>query len=245
MRGRTAAARPLFLLWLCLPLFGCMSRPARLPSESFAFSPATGFPAKQDASRPVLVLRSVRVAPAFSGEDFVYRAADYRYERDPYAHFLSAPDLLIRTAISDRLQASGLFRAVVGAGSAVMTRSFADVSVRQLYGDFRPGRQPEAVIALRFLVTQVPPGTPLWEQTIVRRVPIRERSPSALMQGWNAGLQQILAEAGPLLVQYVRTADESAPASAEKAGGVSGLKPSPPSTPAPEAPAERRPPPAG
>jgi ABC-type uncharacterized transport system auxiliary subunit len=227
MKGGKRAARWLFFLSFCLPLFGCVSRPTRLPSETFDFAPSTGSTAKQGDSRPAVVLRTIRVVAAFAGEDFVYRASDYRYERDPYAHFLSSPELLIRTVVSDDLQASGLFQAVVGAGSAIMTHTFAEISVRQLYGDFRPGRPPAAVIALRFLLIQSPRGIPLWERTIVRRIPIRERSASALMRGWNAGLRQILAEAAPLLAKQIRDADQAAEKTAEPAG----RKPAPPSPP--------------
>ncbi|WP_018291187.1 ABC-type transport auxiliary lipoprotein family protein [Verrucomicrobium sp. 3C] len=227
MIGDKSAGRRLFFLSLCLSLFGCVSRPTRLPSETFDFAPSTGSSVKQGDSRPAVVLRTVRVVAAFAGEDFVYRATDYRYERDPYAHFLSSPELLIRTAISDGLQASGLFQAVVGAGSAIMTHTFAEISVRQLYGDFRPGRPPAAVIAVRFLLIQSPRGTPLWERTIVRRVPIRERSASTLMRGWNTGLHQILAEAAPLLAQQIREADQTA----EKTAAPTGHEPTPPSPP--------------
>ncbi|MDD2676653.1 MAG: ABC-type transport auxiliary lipoprotein family protein [Methylacidiphilaceae bacterium] len=227
MKGGKGAARCLFFLSFCLPLFGCVRRPTRLPPETFDFAPSTGSSAKQGDSRPAVVLRTIRVVAAFAGEDFVYRASDYRYERDPYAHFLSSPELLIRTAVSDDLQASGLFQAVVGAGSAIMTHTFAEISVRQLYGDFRPGRPPAAVIALRFLLIQSPRGIPLWERTIVRHIPIRERSAPALMRGWNAGLRQILAEAAPLLAKQIREADQAA----EKTAAPTGHEPTPPSPP--------------
>ncbi|VVM07739.1 ABC-type transport auxiliary lipoprotein family protein [Methylacidimicrobium tartarophylax] len=227
MIGGKDACRRFFFLALCLPLFGCVSRPTRLPSETFDFAPSTGSSVKEGDSRPAIVLRSVRVVAAFAGEDFVYRATDYRYERDPYAHFLSSPELLIRTAVSDNLQASGLFQTVAGAGSAILTHTFAEISVRQLYGDFRPGRPPAAVIALRFLLIESPRGTPLWERTIVRRVPIGERSASALMLGWNTGLRQILAEAAPLLAKQIREADQAA----EQAAKPTGHKPAPPSPP--------------
>lgn len=205
----------LLLLSFCLPLLGCVSRPARLPSETFGFAPSTSSPVKTDDQRPTIVLRSVRIVPAFAGQDFVYRAADYRYERDPYAHFLAAPELLIRASVSDSLQDSALFQAIVAGGSAITTHSYAEISVRQLYGDFRPGRSPAAVIALRFLLIESPGGKPLWERTIARRIPLRERSASALMKGWNTGLRQILDEAGPLLAGYAREADRAAQKVAE------------------------------
>ncbi|QSR84411.1 ABC-type transport auxiliary lipoprotein family protein [Methylacidimicrobium sp. B4] len=238
MNPRILATRRLFFLSLCLPFFGCMSRPARLPSESFSFAPSTGSSAKEGGSHLTLVVRSVRVVAAFAGEDFVYRASDYRYERDPYAHFLASPELLIRSAVSDILQSSGLFQAVVAGGSAVMTHSFAEISVRQLYGDFRPGRPPAAVIALRFLLVQSPGGIPLWEETIARRVPLRERSTSSLMAGWNAGIHQILAEAGPSLAKQIRAADEAARKALEKVEAAPVPKPPPPPTPAQTVPAE-------
>ncbi|VVM07170.1 hypothetical protein MAMC_01472 [Methylacidimicrobium cyclopophantes] len=217
MNGAIGTLSWVFLLFFCLPLLGCISRPNRLPSESFGFVPSVVAPSKTDAPKPTLVLRSVRVVPAYAGQDFVYRAADYRFERDPYAHFLTSPELLIRSAVSDSLQNSGLFQMVVAGGSAVLTHSFAEISVRELYGDFRPRSSPAAVISLRFLVIQAPGGNPLWEGTISRRIPLRERSASALMEGWSTGLRQILVEAGPLLAKYAREADLAAQKAAENA----------------------------
>ena len=223
---------PLFLLSLCLPLLGCVSRPAQIPSESFAFSPSVGSPSKTIDPQPVLVLRSVRVAPAFSGEDFVYRAADYRYERDPYARFLSSPGLLIRSTLSDVFLNSGFFQGVAAGESAIMTHAFTEISVRELYGDFRPGRTPAAVLAMRFLLIQSPRARLLWEKTFTRQIPLKERSASALMRGWNTGLHQILAEAAPLLAQQIREADQAAEKAAEPIEREPiGRKPAPPSPP--------------
>ncbi|MDD4932323.1 MAG: ABC-type transport auxiliary lipoprotein family protein [Methylacidiphilaceae bacterium] len=217
----------LFFFSLCLPLLGCVSRPSRLPSETFAFAPSAGSPSKVADPQPILVLRSVRVVPAFSGQDFVYRATDYRYERDPYAHFLASPDLLVRSTLSDSLLNSGLFRVVAAGESALMTHSFAEISVRELYGDFRPRRVPAAVLSMRFLLIQSPRGLPLWEKKITRRIPLKERSASALMHGWNTALRQILAEAAPPLAEHIREVDQAA----EKAARPTDHEPAPPPTP--------------
>ncbi len=231
-----AAGRRLLFFALSLLPLGCVSRPKQLATESFSFAPAVAFPPKTEGSKPTLVLRSVRVVPAFAGQDFVYRAADYRYERDPYSRFLASPELLIRSTISDSLQGSGRFQAVAAWGSAIATHSSVEISVRELYGDFRHGRPASAVIALRFLLVQSPGGNPLWERTLLRRIPLRERSPSALMRGWNEGLRQILAEAGPLLAEHAREADQAAQKAVEKAELPPTPKPAPSASPAPAAP---------
>lgn len=225
-------SRRLLLFALCLPLLGCISRPKQLATESFSFAPALTSPPKAGGPKPALALRSVRIVPAFAAHEFVYRVADYRYERDPYARFLASPELLIRSTVSDSLQSSGRFQAVAAWGSAIATRSSIEISVRELYGDFRPGRTPAAVIALRFFLVQSLGGKLLWEQTFLRRVPLRERSPSALMRGWNEGLRQILSEVGPLLAEHAREADEAAQKAAEKTE-----PPPPPKTPSSAAPA--------
>ncbi|MGD9897263.1 MAG: hypothetical protein AB7T14_09360 [Candidatus Methylacidiphilaceae bacterium] len=230
MRNRRGALLPLFV-GLCLPLLGCISRPVRLSPETYAFTPVSPSSPQGSEAQPILVLRSVRVVPAFSGQEFVYRAADHRYERDPYARFLSPPGLLIRSTASDLLQETGLFQLVATGASSLLTHSFAEISVRQLYGDFRPDRKPAAAISLRFLVVQSPRGIPFWERTIARRIPLRERSASALMEGWNTGLRQILLEAAPPLAEHVREADQAARKAAEEAP-----QPKPPNGSTPPAP---------
>lgn len=225
---------------LCLTLFGCISRPKHLRLETFGFAPPSRTAAPAGDSAPILVLRSVRVVPAYQSQDFLYRAADYRFERDFYAHFLAPPDQLIRSASLDLFQASGLFRAVVSGVNAIPSRGHLDLSVRELYGDFRPGWAPAAVISLRFLLIESPDGMPLWNRTLLRRIPLRERSPSALMRGWDTGLRQIIAEASPSLAKQLQAAEEKAQKAAEKAAIPPARKTAPAPLPPPTLPSETR-----
>jgi hypothetical protein len=71
-----------------------------------------------------------------------------------------------------------------------------DAVVDELYGDFRPGRAPEAVITIQFRLmdlTGISPR-PILERTIGRRVRLSEQSPEALIHGYGEALGEILAE---------------------------------------------------
>lgn len=184
------------LVMVCL-LCGCISRPP-LNTRTFAFAlPPASKREPNDESRRVLAIRSLRVASPFDGRSFVYRPSEYAFESDPYAEFLvsSAESLLI--PIRACLRQSGAFEAVVEPGSARKPNTLAEISVLELYGDFRRPEEPAAVLTLRVLLFDALNGVAgklILEREYSRRIPVTARNPDALMAGWNQALGQILAE---------------------------------------------------
>ena len=68
--------------------------------------------------------------------------------------------------------------------------------VTELYGDFRPGRTPAAVITVQFALVDLTGATPtvVLERSIGRRVDLSQASPDALVRGYGQALAEILAE---------------------------------------------------
>jgi len=193
-----AATRLLLLVLLCLAP-GCLSRPA-LHTQTLAFDPPAGAPAEGAArSQRVVSIRSLRVAAPFDDRSLVYRVGDFSYAADPYAEFLVSPAESLRPPIQSWMRQCNLFRTVVEPGSAVKPNTMAEITVLELYGDFRPRQDPAAVITLRFVLLDSPEGIPgkvLFEQEYSRRVLLKARNANALMAGWNEALNQILAQLG-------------------------------------------------
>ena len=144
-------------------------------------------------------IRSLRVAATFDDRSLVYRTGDFSYVEDPYAEFLVSPSESLRPPIRSWMLQSDLFQAVVEPGSALKPNTMAEITVLELYGDFRRGTKPEAVLTLRFVLLDSPdgiPGTLAFQGEYSRRVLLKARKADALMAGWNEALNQMLAELG-------------------------------------------------
>ena len=199
------ALKPSWMHWcryvggcfLSLALTGCLSRPA-LQKESFSFTIPAGNTNATRETPIVLGIRSVEVAPAYQGRLFVYRTAEASYERDPYAEFFVSPGDSVLHAFRNYFRESGLFQAVTESGSFFKPDLLAEIHVSQLYGDFRDPKQPAAVLRLRCaffdVQPQAPSGRPLFQKSYARRILFKNRTAAALMDGWNEGLKQILAD---------------------------------------------------
>jgi len=193
-----AATRLLLLALLCL-VSGCLSR-RPLHTQTLAFDPpAASVPKSAARSQRVVSIRSLRVAAPFDDRSLVYRVGDFSFVEDPYAEFLVSPAESLRAPIRSWLRQSDLFQTVVEPGSALKPDSMAEITVLELYGDFRRGTNPEAVLTLRFVLLDSPDGIPgklAFEGEYSHRVLLKGKNANALMVGWNEALTQILAQLG-------------------------------------------------
>ncbi|HEX4119704.1 MAG TPA: ABC-type transport auxiliary lipoprotein family protein [Verrucomicrobiae bacterium] len=178
---------------LCL-LAGCFGRP-HLDKQTFIFAPPSVTTRSQPTINRVLGIRTVEVAEPFQGRSFVYRTGEFSYERDPYAEFMVHPADALAAPIARGFRDSGEFSAVTEPGSALKPNIFVEINVDQLYGDFRSTEPPAAVLAIRFVFIDAPGGMPgqvLLQREYSRKIPLKAKSPGALIEGWNQALGQIL-----------------------------------------------------
>ena len=189
----------LLLLALLSLLSGCLSRPP-LHTQTLAFDPpADSVPKGAVRSERVVSIRSLRVAAPFDDRSLVYRVGDFSYDADPYAEFLVTPADSLRPPIRSWMHQSELFGTVVEPGSALKPNTMAEITVLELYGDFRRPSEPAAVLTLRFVLLDSPAGIPgklAFEGEYSRRVSLKAKTAQALMAGWNEALNQILAQLG-------------------------------------------------
>ena len=193
-----AAIRSLLLAFVCL-VSGCLSR-SPLHTRTFAFDPPTDSVPKGAArSERSVSIRSLRVAAPFDDRSLVYRLEDFSYQADPYAEFLVSPADSLRQPIRSWMRQSHLFRTVVEPGSALRPNTMAEITVVELYGDFRQPRDPAAVLTLRFVLLEAPEGIPgklAFEGQYSRRVRLKAPNADGLMAGWNEALNGILDQVG-------------------------------------------------
>ncbi|MGC9943828.1 MAG: ABC-type transport auxiliary lipoprotein family protein [Verrucomicrobiota bacterium] len=184
------------LLAAVLTLTGCLSRPS-LNQQTFSFSSPTLTATNFVAGQPVLGIKKLEVASPFEDRPFVYRTGGFNFVRDPYAGFLDRPEEELLTALRADLASQGDFSAVVGTGSALKPDNLVEISVGQLYGDFRQTDHAQAVLTVRFTFFDATNGVatkPIFQKEYSRSIVLGAASGADLMKGWDQALTEILGE---------------------------------------------------
>jgi uncharacterized lipoprotein YmbA len=152
------------------------------------------------ARRPeTLRMGHVRVAAAYGGNALLYRMGEVQYTSDPYHAFKAAPDAMLGSRMAEWLDHTGPFETVAQPDSAQPAAYVLDATVIELYGDFREGRRPAAVMAVQFALIDQAGVRPqlVHERTIASRVELPHASPDALVRGYGEALAQILSQLVP------------------------------------------------
>ena len=148
--------------------------------------------------RPPEALRvgSVRVAATYAGSALVYRLDDVRYVTDPYNAFVADSGAMLGSRMAEWLDRSGPFSTVALPGSAQPAPYVLEATVDELYGDFRAGRPPAAVLSVQFALIDQAGVRPklVYERTIASRVNLPKASPDALVRGYGTALAEILSQ---------------------------------------------------
>ncbi len=186
----------LAILAAVLALSGCLSKPP-LHKQTFTFGAPPTASGGAVAGDRVLGIRSLRIAPPFDGRSLVYRTGEFSYVRDPYAEFLDPPEEEMMAPVRGWLSRADGFSEVLNAGSALKPNTIVEISVTQLYGDFRRPEHPCAVVTMHLVFFEARNGVPtkpILQQEYSRSIPVTAPSAAALMEGWNQAFGGIFAE---------------------------------------------------
>ena len=142
----------------------------------------------------VVEVVDVQISPRYTEKSFVYRRSDARYESDFYNQFLVAPAALITEELRKGLAQSQVFRHVIGSSNQLQPTHVLQAAVSGLYGDFRNGSAPKAVLEMEFFLTKEADGRSqiVLEKSYAKTVDVSRRSPEALVRGWSQALEEIL-----------------------------------------------------
>jgi uncharacterized lipoprotein YmbA len=154
------------------------------------------------ARRPEsLRMGNVRVVAAYAGNALVYRLDDVQYVSDPYHAFIAEPGAMLGNRMADWLDRAGPFTTVAQPGSARSAPYVLEATVSELYGDFRGGRPPAAVLAVQFALIDQASARPrlVHQRTITARVDLPQATPDALVRGYGKALAEILSQLVPEL----------------------------------------------
>jgi hypothetical protein len=145
----------------------------------------------------LVALSRLSISPLFQSRFFTYRTAESSYEQDPYAAFLAPPERAIAEPIRHWIRTSGAFGRLVEPGSGLSPSLTIEVSISQLYCDFRKSSHSVATMELRWVVYELADGSPgriVLDKVYARETPIAKKSPAAIMAAWDTDLHQILEE---------------------------------------------------
>jgi cholesterol transport system auxiliary component len=188
--------RPLaFILFVAAVLCGCVSGPS-WTRRTFAFSTPVDLPATNGRTN-IVALTRVSISPLFQSRSFTYRTADGSYEQDPYAGFLISPEGALAESIRALMRAGGVFGRVVDADSGLTPSLVAEVSINQLYGDFRKPSQPLGTMEIHFLCYELKdrvPGRVVLDKFWAHQAPLARKTPEALMAAWDTDLRAIMEQ---------------------------------------------------
>jgi hypothetical protein len=175
----------------------CASKFPRAP-QTFTIDPPPVRDVPAAGATGVLSLRRADTAPAYAGIELVYRTGEHGIERDPYASFAAPPAWLVTAAMRGYLRNADFVRDVVVPGEGVPVDAAIEPNVLELAGDFTNASEPTAVLTIHFRVVApgvgAAPPTEILLKSYSKRRPLSRRTAAAVVEGWNAGLGEIMAE---------------------------------------------------
>ena len=194
---RTPSLHAFVLLVLFLGTAACVSKPA-LGSQIFSLDPPPVTTKTLTPGAVVVSVDRVEVAPEFDSRSLTYRTGPHAFERDPYAVLAASPRELVQALLRTSLGNADFVRDVVELGGPVSADILVEAYVSDLEGDFTVKDKPVAVVGLDLVVFTVPsppePVASLSRKAYVRRLPLAEKSATAVANAWNQGLTEIIAE---------------------------------------------------
>jgi cholesterol transport system auxiliary component len=173
---------------------GCVSLSASYPEKHYyALEVARPGEPLLPVSQAVLKVRKFRISPSFEGKEFVYRISEARYEADFYNEWFIPPHAMLTQQVLNWLTEGNVFQYVMDSTGPVSATHSLEGSVTGLYGDYR-ATPAKAVLGLQFFLVHEAssPADILLHQEYRQEVELMEKSPEALVKGWNEALRLIL-----------------------------------------------------
>ena len=189
----------LFFFALIIFTTGCAKLDKSYPERKYyVFDVTPNVSASVPIPNSVLKIRRFRVSPAYHGNGFVYRISSDGYESDFYNQFFKSPSSLITQVVYKWASKSSPFEYVVEAPSEVTPDFILDGVINAIYGDYSASGSPKAILRIQiFLLIEVAAKREIvFSKTYREETDISSKSPTALMNGWNAALKAILTDLG-------------------------------------------------
>jgi hypothetical protein len=194
---RFPLARLVVLPALVFASVGCVSKPNE-GSLIFAIDPPAIAPKTVAPGARIVAVDRVEAAPEFAGRSLTYRTGTHSFTRDPYAVLAAAPRELVLAVLRTSLNNADFVRDVVEVGGPLAPDVLVEAYVSDLEGDFTVPDKPAAVVGIEIVALGVLPApdpiSSLLRKAHVRRVPLSEKSATAVANAWNQAVTSIVEE---------------------------------------------------
>jgi uncharacterized lipoprotein YmbA len=181
-----------------LTFAGCVSLSTNYPEKHYyALEAPRDDGPFSPVSHTLLKVRKFRISPSFEGKEFVYRISDARYEADFYNEWFVSPNAMLTQQVLNWLTEADVFQYVMDSAGPLSATHSLEGNVTALYGDYRSAPS-KAVLSLQvFLVHESSsPADILLHQEYRQEIELTEKSPEALVKGWNEALRLIVHALG-------------------------------------------------
>jgi uncharacterized lipoprotein YmbA len=185
------------LVGLC-SLAGCGSLSKPYPDKTL-HAIRVGDPpssASSPASRMALRVDHVHIADPYNATTFVYRIGESTYKSDYYNGFIAPPGRLLTGEISTFLAKAGLFSTIVSGDSTADYQLSLESNVTSMYGDYREGEKPQAVVIVRFFVIDHGKGrfNVIFDRSYSQTTPIEGKGIDGLMKAYDSSWTNLLTQ---------------------------------------------------
>jgi ABC-type uncharacterized transport system auxiliary subunit len=174
---------------------GCVTLERSYPDKRYFMIEVQDGKGPSNEGAHILSVPNLYISPRYADRNFIYRTSETEYEADFYNQFLSAPVTMISEEVRQALAAARLFKFVLGPSSPLTANYVLEGSINVLYGDFRNLRAPAAVLEIEFFLHNEDPAKAgiVMQKRYNKSVALDEKSPEALVRGWNRALEEIIA----------------------------------------------------
>jgi len=186
-------------MWLAVGVVSCtLNKPLPQANTYVISAPAPNRNDRVAVRRDPATLRMgrVRIAAAYAGTALIYRMDDVKFVSDPYNAFIADPAEMLGDQMAVWLNDAGPFQTVAQPESTQAVSYVLEADVTELYGDFRSGQPPAAVLAMQFSLIDLTGARPraVLQRSIAKRENIAEATPAALVRGYGSALADLLAD---------------------------------------------------
>ncbi len=139
----------------------------------------------------VMLVRRMQISPLYDGRELVYRMDGGRMESDFYNLFFVPPVDMISQNLHHWIDAAGLTKEVVADASLVQSDFILEGMVNALYADFSDGKADGVAEMQFFLLDAHKDDTVLFSGRYKERVPLKGKSPEAVVEGLRKAVQTV------------------------------------------------------
>lgn len=206
-------------------LTGCFSFSKSPPQVKYMFNIPCQKYVTGPSGRPSLQVAIIKVAPAFANDEFVYKINSLNYMTDYYHVFFVPADQQMVQITACYLSSKRIFSAVGDNLNPINNSTYMLFgSIDALYADYQNTNRPKAVVSIRYRLLNLN-GNVVLDRTYSRAMPLSQKTSVALVNGWTAGIRQILYALNLDLRSYVARASYKAPVYKKKSTSIVVKKP--------------------